>query len=619
MIINQKSAINNLQSKYNPTPVMTPQILLILALVAVAGYLLISEKLRPDLIALLLLVVLGLTGLVSPRELFSGFSRSAVITILALFIITDGLERTGVTRFLGHHLGRVAGENEARAVLVVMVATALLSLVMNTIAAAAVLLPAVIGITRQTQLRPSKLLMPLAFASLLGGMATLFTTANILVSAALVDQGLKPYGVFDFIPVGLPMAVAGIIFMALAGRRMLPNRGLGGQDGASRLTGDLSAVYGLKETVSAAYVKPGSSMAGLSLAEGGWGEHLSLNIVGISRGGVVHLAPPKDEEVLEGDVVLFTGYTDQEELSRYGLVFTQDPAWQGQFASDQVSLVEVALAPRSSLAGKTLREIDFRDKYELTLLAIWREGYTIRDGLADIPLHFGDALLMQGRRSKTKLLRSDPAFLVLEEDTRGLESPRRAALAVGLTLAAVTLPALNWLPIAEAAFAAAALMILFNCLSMDEAYASIEWKAIFLIAGMLPLGLAMTDTGTAALIGNGMVQLLGRLGPLAVAGGVFLLTMLLTQVMGGQVTAVVLAPIAIAAAQRVGADPRGIAMAVAMGCSTAFLSPLGHATNMLVMGPGGYTFKDYSRVGLPMTALMFGVMLVSLAVFWNIR
>ncbi len=598
---------------------MTPQILLVLALVTAAGYLLVSERLRPDLIAVLLLVVLGLTRLVSAADLFQGFSNKAVVTIIALFIITAGLERTGVTRWLGRRLHRVAGENEARAVFVFMAASAALSLVMNTIAAAAVLLPAAIGFTRQTNLRPSRLLMPLSFGALLGGMATLFTTANILVSAALAGQGLRPYSVFDFVPVGLPMALGGMMFMVFAGRRMLPNRGPGDENTIPRVTGDLSDTYGLKGTVSAVYVKPGSSMAGLSLAEGGWGEHLGLNVVGISRAGSVQLAPSKNEEVLEGDVVLFTGYTDEEEVSRYGLVFTQDPAWQGQFASDQVSLIEATLAPRSSLAGKSLREINFREKYELTLLAIWREGHTIRDSLGDIPLRFGDALLLQGRRSKAKLLRSDPGFLVLEEDKRGLESRPKAALAVALTLAAVTLPAFDVLPIAEAAFAAAALMILFNCLSMDEAYGAIEWKAIFLIAGMLPLGLAMTSTGVAALIGDGLVQLLGQLGPLAIAGGIFLLTTLLTQVMSGQVTAVVLAPIAIAAARQVGADPRGIAMAVAMGCSTAFLSPLGHATNMLVMGPGGYTFKDYSRVGLPLTALLFGVMLIGLALFWGVR
>ncbi|MGH2524865.1 MAG: SLC13 family permease, partial [Anaerolineales bacterium] len=266
---------------------MTPQIAFILALILAASLLLISDRLRPDLVALLLLVVLGLTGLVNASELFSGFSRSAVITIMALFIITSGLERTGATRLLGQRLNRVAGQTEARAVFVVMVAAALLSLVMNNIASAAVLLPAVIGISRHTSLRPSRLLMPLAFGALLGGAATLFTTANILVSAALADQGYEPYGVLDFLPVGLPMAVVGILFVALAGRRTLPAHGLGGGDDAARPGSDLSETYRLRQTVQTAYVKPGSALAGMSLMEGQWGERLGLNVIGISRGGAV--------------------------------------------------------------------------------------------------------------------------------------------------------------------------------------------------------------------------------------------------------------------------------------------------------------------------------------------
>ncbi len=599
---------------------MTPQILFVLALVLAAAVVLISDRLRPDLVALLLLVILGLTGMVDVKELFSGFSNRAVITIIGLFIITEGLERTGATRILGQRLQRVSGVTEGRAVLVVMVAGAVLSLVMNTIAAAAVLLPAVVGITRQSSLRPSRLLMPLSFGVLLGGMATLFTTANILVSAALVDQGYKPYGVLDFLPIGAPMALAGILFMVFVGRRLLPERGLGGQEEPRRAGGDLSEAYGMREAVCAAYVRPGSAMAGLSLAEGHWGERLGLNVIGISRGGGLSLAPAPEEEVLEGDIVLFTGFADDEDLGHYGLVSTQDPTWQGQLSSEQVSLIEAVLAPRSALAGKSLREIQFRERYDLSVLAIWREGNTLRDALGDLPLHFGDALLIQGRRSKINMLRKNPNFLILEEDTGvGVAVPRKAWLAVALTTLAVALPVFTPLPIAESAFTAACLMVLFNCLNMDEAYGAIEWKTIFLIAGMIPLGLAMTNTRAAAFVGGGLISLLGQWGPLAVAGGLYLVTTLLTQVLSGQVTPLVLAPIAIAAAQHVGVDPRGMAMAVAMGCSTAFLTPISHSANLLVMGPGGYKFKDYARVGLPLTALMFVVLLAGLALFWNIR
>jgi di/tricarboxylate transporter len=415
------------------------------------------------------------------------------------------------------------------------------------------------------------------------------------------------------------MAVAGIAYMALYGRKLLPSRGLGGRDGSERPVGTLAQAYGMQQAVSACYVKPGSAMAGLSLAEGQWGERLGLNVLGISRGGSLHLAPSPREEVLEGDLVLFTGSTDDEDLGRFGLKLTADPSWKGQLASDQISLVEVILAPRSAFAGRTLREMHFREKYDLRVLAIWREGRTLRDALAEIPLRFGDALLLQGRRSKIDLLRDEAGLIVLEEDTGPLRVSRRALLAIGLTTVAVALAAANVLPIAEATFAAAVLLLLTGCLDMNEAYRAIEWKTVFLIAGMLPLGLALSSTGAAALVGTALVSGLGGLGPLAVAAGLFWAAMLLTQVISGQVTPLVLAPIAIAAAQRIGADPRGLSMAVALGCSTAFLTPIAHSANLLVMGPGGYTFKDYARAGLPLSLVLFGVMMVGLAVFWGIR
>jgi len=593
---------------------MTTEIAAVLALVAGASLLLLTDRLRPDLVALLLLMVLGLSGLVSTREMFSGFSRSPVITIIALSIITAALERTGATHGLGQQLRRLAGAGEARAVLVVMVATAVLSLVMNTVAAAAVLLPAVIGLARQTGLRPSRLLIPLAFGSLLGGMATLFTTANILASSALVDQGYAPLSMGDFLRVGLPMAVAGILFMALYGHRLLPSQGLGGANGAERPAGHLSEAYGLSRAVSACYVKPGSPMAGRSLSEGQWGERLAVNVVGISRGGSVNLAPHAREQVREGDIVLFTGVADDPELERFGLKLTRDGAWSGQLSSEEVSLVEVALAPRSGFAGRTLRELRFREKYDLTVLAIWREGSTIREAVADLPLRFGDALLLQGRRSKLQLLRDEPGLIVLVEDTGPVRLSRRAVVAVALTGLALVLTAANVLPIAEATFSAAVLMVLFGCLDMTDAYAAVEWRAVFLIAGMLPVGLALANTGADAYLGDLLVRGLGGLGPLALAGGLFWVALLLTQVLSGQVTPVIVAPVAIAAAEYVQAEPRLLALAVALGCSTAFLTPIAHSSNLLVMGPGGYRFKDYGRVGLPLSGVVFGVMVGVLAI-----
>ena len=601
---------------------MTLQIAFVLLLVAAVATLMVTERLRPDLAALSALVVLGLTGLIGPDDLFSGFSRQAVITVMALSIIAEALDRTGVTHRLGRLLLHASGSSLRRTIVIVSSATALLSLVMNTVAAAAVLLPAAMGMARTSGQRPSRLLMPLAFGALLGGMATLFTTANILVSNALSEKGYPAYGVLDFLPLGLPMALAGIGVIALLGPRLLPDRARDGER-EIRPAGTLMEAYQLRQEVQAAYVKPASRMAGQTLADGGWGERLGLNVLAISRGGVVTLAPPRAERVREGDIVMYTGQVDETELAENGLVLTQDPDWNRQLASDQISLIEVSLAPRSSLAGQTLREMRFRDKYNLTVLAIWREGNTLRDALAEIPLRFGDALLMQGSRRPIELLRRDPNFLVLTEDFGEGEAPLspQAWIVLALTAAAVVVPALGLLPIAETTFAAAVLMVLLGCLTMEEAYAAVEWRSIFLIAGMLPVGIALTNTGAAALIGEQLVHVIGGSGPLVLAGGLFAFTVAMTQIIGGQVTPVVLAPIAIAAAEHIGlgvAGVRGIAMVVALGCSTAFLTPMSHSVNLLVMGPGAYRFNDSRKLGIPLTIVLLVVLLVGLALIWGL-
>ncbi|MBI3240870.1 MAG: SLC13 family permease [Chloroflexi bacterium] len=596
---------------------MTPQIAIVFVILLIATTLLITEKLRSDVIALLTLSALGLTGLVGPQDVFAGFSRPAVITILSIFIITAGLERTGATRAIGNRLLRLAGASEARLIPLIMVAGAAFSLVMNNIAAGAVLLPAVVGITRQTDLKPSKLLMPLSFATMLGGMATLLTTSNILVSNALREANLKAFSLFDFAPVGIPIVIVGILYMLLVGRRLLPERNPGGS-GRATTPRELAEVYGLKQGVSQVYVCAGSSMAGNPVKETGWSEKLGLTVIGVSRGGHVTLSPGKSFVILEGDVVLAGGQTDDTDLAYYGLIRTDDPTWKGDLASDDVDLVELILSPRSEFINKTLKEINFRGKYGLSVLSIWRKGAAIRDALGDIPLQWGDALLAQGPHHKIKIVRADPNMLVLDEDDAPLVQPRKAPLAVLIVTAALALATFEILPIAEAAFAAALALVLAGCLTMDEAYRSIEWRSIFLIAGFIPLGIALEHSGAAALIGQALAAMLGRFGPVVMAGGLFLATTLILQVVGNVGSAVIFAPIAITAAQQMGSDPRAFAMAVALGTSMAFLTPTAHPVNVMMMGPGGYTVRDFIKVGWGLTAALFIVVVVVLPIVWRL-
>lgn len=578
----------------------------------------ITQIIRPDLAALLLLVALGATQLLTPQQTFSGFGRSAVITILALFILTNALHRTGVTRHLGAGLLRLAGGGQTRLAIVVMLASSFLSLFMNNIAAAAVILPAVMGLTHQSKIYPSKLLIPLAFGTILGGMATLFTTSNILVNTALRDSGLEGFGILDFAPAGGLVAIAGIIFIALLGLRLLPERSpLENISSMRGLRQELSDLYQLSERLWELRVERGSPVAGKPLAASKIGKALGLSVLSVVRNGHIMLAPKPDDTLLADDILLIAGREERvEQLSKRGLTLLMDVGQPGSLASDKIGVVEVLIAPRSGVVGHTLKELHFREKYNLSVIALWRNGRPYRTDVGNIRLQFGDALLVYGELDKTWLLRSESDYLVLQSDSGAAQRPQKMVLASIIMVITLIVAAVEWLPVAEAMLAGALLMVITGCLTMDEAYQAVEWRVIFLIAGILPLGLAMTVTGTAAWLGQLVIQTLGTLGPWAMVAGFYLLTVGLSQVMSGQATAVVLAPIAIAAAQSIGINPLTFAMAVALGCSTTFLTPVSHPVNILVMGPGGYTFRDYVRVGLPLTFIAFIATMIALPIFW---
>lgn len=777
---------------------MTAEIATVLAILGLAVLLFVTEKIRVDLVALLVLVSLAVTGLVTPAEALSGFSNPAVVTVWAVLILSAGLARTGLAGLVGGPLLRLAGASETRLIALIMLTAGVLSGFMNDIAVAALLLPVVVDMAHRTGRSASKLLMPLAFASLLGGLNTLIgTPPNILVSEALRGYGLPPFHMFDYTPTGIVVMVAGIAYMALVGHRLLPDRDI--QAVAAEPEGALGERFGLREQLFIARLPPGSALAGKALADSRLGAVLGLNVVGIFRGRVLKLAPDPQTLLQAGDQLLLEGRMEQvatlggseplmveeenlnierlassetgfaevglspgshlpgqtlEEIGfrrRYGVnvlairragvvlraeldreklqqadvllvqgrhgqlaALQQDPdllvsrpnsirvyhledrlmavrvpqdsllagstlvesrlgevfglgvlgivrdgithlvpdpqekllggdtllvngqredlaalqafrslEFEGEpsfdlrnLESEKVGLVEAVLSPRSTLAGMTLGQIQFREKYGLSVLAIWREGQIYRTDLRDMVLRFGDDLLLYGSRDRLQLLGREPDFLVLTE--RAQEPPRRAKAPVALAImAAVLVPViLGWLPIAISALLGVVLMVLTGCLTMGEAYRAIEWKAIFLIAGMLPLGIAMERTGTALLLANGVVGLAGGLGPLAVMTGLFLLTALASQVMPNTAVAVLLAPIAFNTAGDLGVSPYPLMMTVAVSASAAFLSPVACSTNVLVMGPGGYRFADYTRAGLPLTFVVLCVVLLVVPIFW---
>lgn len=602
---------------------MPNQLVVTLIIVIVAIGLLLSERLRADLVALLVVVALGAFGILTPREAFSGFASSAVVTIVSIFTLTEALRITGITERAGGLLARVAGSSETRLVVVIMLAGATLSLLMNNIAAAAILLPAISGLARRHGISPARLLMPLAFATILGGMATLFTTANIVVSGILRAQDLPGFGVLDFAPVGIPIVVVGIIYMAVWGRRLLPQQSaMKERPMPAHQPLDLIEVYRLGERLFRARVPAGSYFAGKTLAESGLRERYGVNLVALERRGRVNPAPPVDTVLAGGDVIFLEGKLDEfrEGEAAPFLELLPAPNWQANhLESEAVAMTEAVLAPRSTLLGQTLRIARFREKYGMSVLGIWRAGRPIRTNLSDLPLAFGDALLLQGLRSQMALLRTEPDLILLdggEAERPAVLTPGKRWLAPVIMAAGLILAAFNTSLVGEIMLGAALLTVLAGILTMDQAYGAIEWRSVFLVAGMLPLGLAMTKSGAANLLSDRLIAALGPAGPLALLAGLFLLTTLLTQAMNGAAVATVVAPIAIQAAQHVGLDPRALAMGVALASSVAFLTPLGHPVNVLIMGPGGYRFSDYLKVGWLLILLIFGLVMLLLPIFW---
>jgi di/tricarboxylate transporter len=589
---------------------MTPSIALTLAIIVIAVILFATEKLRVDLIALLVLLTLILTGLVSPQEAFNGFANPAVITVWAVYIVSGGLFKTGIADILGERIIRLAGSSEPRLIAVIMLTCGLMSAFMNNIGATAVLLPAVVGISRQAKVPLSRLLIPLAFSSLLGGNMTLIgTPPNILGSTILAERGLESFSFFDFTPIGVIVFATGILYMVLIGRHLLPRH----------QTIDQQHPEQLREYISEVRLLPESSLAGKSLFETRLGADFDLTVVGIVRDGQAQTGINRDTLLQENDLLIVEGGMERllNARDKLGLQIEAERKWElDQLDPDKAYIVEATLAPRSSMVNHSLSQIHFRDRYGFTALAIWRQGEVITRRLKDVRLRFGDALVLQGPRHRLPVLQEADEFLVLEPMMLELRRRKKAlysVAAIGLVLALVTLADFH---ISTAMVIGAVLMVLTGCLTMDEAYQSIEWRSVFLIAGMLSLGAAMEVTGTAQYLANLIVNLLGGMGPLAVLAGIYILAGLITEPMSNAAATVLMVPISIDIALGLGANPQSFVLATVIGASTSFLTPVGHQANVLVFGPGGYRFFDYTRVGGLLNIAILIATMIFLPLLW---
>lgn len=590
---------------------MTPQIALTLSIILGALILFGTEKLRVDIVALLVLLVVGLTGLVDAKEVFAGFSNSAVITVWAVYIVSGGLFKTGVADLLGKFILRIAGDREERLIAVIMLTCGIMSAFMNNVGATAMLLPAVVSISRQKNVPVSKLLIPLSFSSLLGGKLTLIgTPANILATNIVADFGLPTFDFFDFTPIGIVVFATGILYMVFIGRHLLPIR---------QPLDVQQAPQQLKEYVSEVRVLPDGGLVGMTLMQSKLGEKFDLTVLAIVRDNMTETDISRDSVIMPEDILLIKGSIENlmRATQSLGLMLSSGPQIDlDKLKQDKNHFFEATLSPSSTIIGASLRSMRFRDRYGFTVLAIRRHGEVITMRLREIHLQFGDDLLLLGERERLPALQEHNDFLILEQvritENRGKKMP----IAIGLMVLVVSLALFGGLDIAMAMVIGAVGMVLTRCLTMDEAYQSIDWRTVFLVAGMLPLGTAMENTGTARYIADLLLNTVGGWGPMAALAGMYLLAAVTTQTMSNAAAMVLVVPIALDTALGLGANHLTFTLAVVIGAATSFLTPVGHKANVLVFGPGGYKFFDYTRVGLLLTLFLFINTMIALPYFF---
>jgi di/tricarboxylate transporter len=597
---------------------VTLEIGLTLAILVGAVALFVTEWLPVDLVALLLLLLLVVTGLLTPAEAFAGFASPAVIAVGAIFVVSAGLFQSGLAGRMGDLLVKVAGRSERRLIVFLMIGVALLSAAMNNVAAVAVLLPVVAGISRRIGLSPSRLFLPLAYAAVMGGTLTLIgTPPNLIVSDFLRQRGLPPLGFFEITRLGLPVVVAGVLYMLTVGRRLLPDRPLHDRLRRTRLPEELLDIYRIPEYIHALSVPAESPLVGRTLQESALRQECGLNVLGVMRRSERIIDPDPSERILVGDRLLVEG--GPRRLDRaceiWDLQPTRaEPQEAELLLSGDRGLVEVTLAPRSYFDGSSLRDVDFREKYGLTVLALWRGGEPVERDIASEPLRMGDVLLVEGAWARIRVLMREPALIVLVGDEAVARRTRKAPFAVAILLGMIGVVVAGVAPISVAALGAALLMVLTGCLRAEDARRAIEWNVVFVLAGTLPLAAAMEKSAATQWIAEVALAPVAGLGMLPLLTILFLVTAAMNVAISNYATAALLAPLAYSVAVGAQLDPRPFLLVVALGSSVAFATPIAHQANLLVMGPGDYRSSDYLRVGLPLTVLVLVIVVAALAI-----
>ena len=583
---------------------------IVLGLMAVAVVLFVSDRLRSELVAMIILGALLLTGIITPVEGFSGFGHPATVAVAAMFVLSAGLERTGAVAGVGEMLGALGRRSPRGALIAMMVAIAVVSAFINNTAAVAILLPPVLTMARRIETSPSKLLIPLSFASLFGGSCTLIgTSTNLLVSSMAEEHGQPPIGMFELSGVGIVLAVVGLIYMATIGTRLLPDRGHGA---------DLTEEFDVGSYLTELEIVAESRLIGATVGHSALSE-TDVDVLAVVRQGITMTLPKVNTVFEEGDVLWVRSDLSAMRILRAAdWVHIRHGRKWGDLGleADDATIIEAVVAPGSTLIGKSLEDSDFRNHFGATVLAIRHHDEIRHNRLTTTPLSAGDALLIESPKSQLARLKRRREFVVVSDVGPLDEKPRRRLTAVLIVVGVIVAAATGMVHISAAALVGAILLILTGSLRVDEAYRAVDWQVIFLLGGILPLGIALQKTGGADLLANLLINWVGDHGPTAILAAIYLVTTVLTAFMSNTATAALLIPIAITAAASLGIDPRPLVVAIAFGASASFMTPVGYQTNLLVYGPGSYRFSDYIKVGVPLTLIFWVLSTLLIPLAW---
>ncbi len=589
---------------------MTLEIGFVLLLTIAAVVLFVTEKFSTDIVAILVMVVLLVSRVLTPAEGLAGFANTATVTVGAMFVLSAGMFRSGAVNFVGRGLGRLARHSSGLMLFVLMVGVGVLSSFLNNTAAVAILIPVVIVVARRADTSPSKLLMPLSFASMFGGMCTVLgTSTNILASAISEQAGLGAFGMFEFTKLGVIFFAVGVTYMMTVGRKLVPDH---------RGRGDLTTSFGLGDYLTDLILQAGSKSVGRPLASAPLVKDLGIEVLQIRRGEDT-LRPTSETILCENDVLRIQGNlrTINELKDRAGVAFGMSVKWRDEdLQSTDTRLVEAVVGPSSPLAGKSLAESHLRENFGAWVLAVRKHGTLRHSEFENITLMPGDTLLIDVPNDQIEHLTEQRVFLVVSRAGIPRFNWPKAAKALAIVVSVVVMAATGLLPIVAAAATGALAMVLSRCISTDEAYGAIEWNVLFLLAGMLSLGAAMEKTGASTMLAEGMVNAVGGFGPIALLAAFFGATMLLTEVMSNNATVALLLPIAITTAHSIDANPRTFMFAVVFAASSSFMTPVGYQTNTMIYGPGQYRFVDFVRVGAPLNLIFWILGVLLIPWFW---